>query len=134
MIIGVDPASRVPPYEQVRDQLAAAIDSGELGIEQRLPTVRKLAADLGLAVNTVARAYRELEQAGRIESRGRRGSFVAGSYDDTRSEAVAATRDFTSRMQHLGVGPHELLAIVRRELDADLAVGGVQTRPTGAES
>lgn len=128
MIISVDPDVGVPPYEQVRDQLAAAIESGQLAPEQRLPTVRQLAADLGLAVNTVARAYRELERAGLVDSRGRHGSFVAGSPEETRPEAVRVTRDFAARMRRLGVGPHEILAIVRRELDDDLAPPPISVR------
>jgi DNA-binding transcriptional regulator YhcF (GntR family) len=128
MIIGLDPHAGVPPYEQVRDQLAAAIESGDLAAEQRLPTVRQLAADLGLAVNTVARAYRELELAGLVDGRGRHGSFVAGSSAKTRPEAVRATRDFAARMRQLGVGPHEILAIVRRELEDDLAPPPITVR------
>ena len=70
MIVGLDPQSPVPPYEQLRGQIAGAIARGELRAEERLPTVRQLAADLRLAVNTVARAYRELE-ARRIRAESR---------------------------------------------------------------
>ena len=71
VLISVDPDSAVPPYEQVRAQLAELIGDGRLPVGTRLPTVRQLAADLGLAANTVARAYRELEAAGLLETRGR---------------------------------------------------------------
>ncbi|MEU4379061.1 GntR family transcriptional regulator, partial [Micromonospora echinofusca] len=77
MRITVDQGSAVPPYEQVRGQLAELIGTGRLAVGTRLPTVRRFAADLGLAVNTVARAYRELEAAGLLETRGRHGTFVA---------------------------------------------------------
>jgi DNA-binding transcriptional regulator YhcF (GntR family) len=120
MIIAVDPDSPVPPYEQVRAQLAGLIEAGELAAEVRLPTVRQLADDLGLAVNTVARAYRELEGAGLIETRGRHGSFVAPRDSDERTEAVRATRDFTAVLRRLGIGPQEALALLRRELADDL--------------
>ena len=76
MIIVVDPADRVPPYQQIRIQVLAAIADGTLATATRLPTIRQLAADLDLAANTVARAYRELEVDGAIETRGRKGTFV----------------------------------------------------------
>ncbi len=77
VIVVVDPGSHVPPFEQVRGQVAAMVAEGSLPPGQRLPTVRRLAGDLGLAVNTVARAYRELEQEGVVVTRGRHGTFVA---------------------------------------------------------
>ncbi|MFD0785737.1 GntR family transcriptional regulator, partial [Micromonospora azadirachtae] len=82
MLISVDLDSSVPPYEQVRGQLAEMIGDGRLPVGTRLPTVRQLAADLNLAPNTVARAYRELEGAGLLETRGRNGTFVAPGRDD----------------------------------------------------
>ena len=73
-MITIDSASPVPPFEQLRGGLVDAISSGELAAGQRLPTVRRLADDLGLAPGTVARAYRELEASGVIETRGRNGT------------------------------------------------------------
>ena len=73
----VDTADPTPPYEQLRRQLAALLGSGSLGPGDRLPPVRQLAADLGLATGTVARAYRELEAAGLVVSRAGRGTAVA---------------------------------------------------------
>jgi DNA-binding transcriptional regulator YhcF (GntR family) len=119
MNVAVDAGSTTPPFEQVRAQLAAAIETGELRGEERLPTVRQLAAELGLAVNTVARAYRELEAAGHIETRGRNGTFVAGPPSEQRRRAERLTRDYAARMRDLGLSPMEILAIIRRELDVD---------------
>jgi DNA-binding transcriptional regulator YhcF (GntR family) len=113
----LDPASPVPPFEQVRAQIAAAIEGGSLAPADRLPTVRKLAADLGLAVNTVARSYRELEIAGLLETRGRHGTFVAGRPSGTRKLAVREARQFVRRMQELGIGDAETFAILRREAE-----------------
>ncbi len=115
-LVLLDPASAVPPFEQVRSQLAAAIESGELPPASQLPTVRGLAGDLGLAVNTVARAYRELELAGLIEGRGRHGTFVAGKPSAERRLATRAAREFSDRMKQLGIGEAEMLAILRREV------------------
>jgi len=74
--IAIDTSSAVPPYEQLRAQLASQVANGVLPAGTKLATVRQMAADLGLAANTVARAYRELEADGVIATHGRRGTFV----------------------------------------------------------
>lgn len=74
--IVVDLASPMPPYEQIRAQIATHIHGGRLLDGTRLPTMRALAADLGVAVGTVARAYRELEATGLVASRRRTGTVV----------------------------------------------------------
>jgi DNA-binding transcriptional regulator YhcF (GntR family) len=66
----------IPPYEQLRRQLTQLIGSGALTPGQRLPPLRQLAADLGLAVGTVARTYRELEADGLVTARRGGGSRV----------------------------------------------------------
>lgn len=116
MTVVVDPVSAVPPYEQVRSQLARQINQGSLAVGTKLPTVRALAADLGLAVNTVARAYRELETARLIETRGRAGTFVASNGDRSRSEAAAVAAEFVRAIDSIGIDRSEALAIVRAAL------------------
>lgn len=78
-MIVIDSHSPVPPFEQLRAQLARQIQDHTLAVGTRLPTIRRLAADLGLAANTVGRAYRELEEAGLIETRRAAGSFVSAA-------------------------------------------------------
>ncbi|HEV3380046.1 MAG TPA: GntR family transcriptional regulator [Trebonia sp.] len=116
-LLVLDPKSSMPPYDQVRSQLAAAIESGRMLPATRLPTVRRLAGDLGLAVNTVARAYRELELAGLVETRGRQGTFVAGPPSRTRELAVQSAREYLQRMRDLGFDDAEAVAIVRHEAE-----------------
>ena len=123
-LLTLDPKSSVPPYEQVRSQLAAAIESGRLAAAAQLPTVRRL-GDLGLAVNTVARAYRELELAGLVETRGRAGTFVAGPPSPTRQLAVEAARTFLRRMRELGFDPVGAVAVVRHEAERAIEPGWV---------
>lgn len=115
-MIVVDPASHVPPFEQVRQQVADLAASGQLPPGHRLPTVRRLAEDLGLAANTVARAYRELEQDGVVETRGRHGTFVAARGEDADREARVAARQFARRLKELGVTPDRGVALVREVL------------------
>lgn len=69
--------SAVPHYEQVRAQIAAAVSAGAIRAGDRLPTVRVLAADLGIASGTIARAYRELEAGGIVTTRRRHGTIVS---------------------------------------------------------
>jgi DNA-binding transcriptional regulator YhcF (GntR family) len=112
--IRVDPASSVAPYEQVREQVRAQVESGELAPGTRLPPVRHLAADLALATGTVARAYRELEALGVIETRGRAGSVVTGAGVDR--AAREAAHAYAERMRALGVDEDTALSLVRRAL------------------
>ncbi len=115
-MVTLDPESPVPPFQQVRDQIADAIETATLAPAVRLPPVRQLAGDLGLAVNTVARSYRELELAGLVETRGRHGTFVATGPSPERKAAAREAATFARRMRALGIGEEESVAIVRREI------------------
>ena len=75
--ININFSSGIPPYDQIRVQLAHLIIDHGLTPDQKLPTVRELASRLGVASGTVARAYRDLEAAHYIVTRGRHGTFVA---------------------------------------------------------
>ena len=116
-MITLDPRSSTPPYEQIRAQIAARVHDGRLPTGTRLPTVRRLADDLGLAANTVARAYRELEQDGVVATRGRNGTVVAGTADVTTRLAEEAAMEFAARVRRLRVDSEEALRMVRRALE-----------------
>jgi DNA-binding transcriptional regulator YhcF (GntR family) len=113
----VDPGSATPPFEQLRLSIRDAIVDGELAAGARLPTVRTLAADTGLAVNTVARTYKELEADGLIETRGRLGSFVAATGSPVEREMQAAARAYADRAASLGVAPAAAAAYVTAALN-----------------
>lgn len=114
-MITLDPADGSAPYEQIRSQIAAHVSAGALSPGDRLPTVRRLAQDLGVATNTVARAYRELEQAGVIETRGRAGTFVTGDQVDRAAKQAAV--DYLQRTAALGLDPQAALALVRHAVE-----------------
>ena len=116
MMIEVDTGSATPPYEQVRAQIAAAAGKGRLPAGTRLPTVRQLATDLGLAVNTVARAYRELEQAGLVQTRGRHGTFVTARGEGVPVEAQRLASEYAARCRALGVSPKQALRLAQAAL------------------
>jgi DNA-binding transcriptional regulator YhcF (GntR family) len=117
-MIAVDTASAEPPFEQVRRQIAALVADGEVAAGQRLPTVRQLAADLGLANNTVARAYRELEAAGVIATHGRRGTFVrSGLLDDgaDQTDVQAAAADYVRAARRRGLSLAEATRLIETD-------------------
>jgi len=121
----LDPASSMPPYEQLRAQISAAVERGRLLPGDRLPTVRELAAELGLANNTVARAYRELEAAGFVVGRGRLGTFVADVLPERltgeRARLAAAAREYAKRSRQLGFDAPSAMREAKRALtDAEL--------------
>lgn len=109
-MIELDGGSAAAPYEQIRAQVATQVESGALAAGHRMPTVRGLAEELGVAPGTVARAYRELEQAGVIETRGRAGSFVTGDGVARRAREAAAA--YLAVTRDLGLADGEAVALV----------------------
>lgn len=114
MRLDVDASSGVPPFEQVREGIRAQVESGELSPGFRLPPVRALADSLGLAANTVARAYKELEALGVVETRGRAGTFVAGR--GVSSAVRSAASSYVASVRTLGLSDDDALDAVRRAL------------------
>ena len=115
----IDPAASAPPFEQVRVQVIDAVRSGDLAPGTRMPTVRALAVELDLAVNTVAKAYRALEADHVIETRGRAGSFVSATGDAVTREAQQAAIAYADRVRHLGIDHDTALDLVTAALDAE---------------
>ncbi len=122
--ISVNLRSPVPPFEQIRAQIASLITVGTLAPGTRLPTVRSLASDLGLAAGTVARAYKELELAGLTETRRRNGTVVAGTpaplaradapaRGAATAEVIAAVDRYIAEGRSAGLDDAALLEILR---------------------
>ncbi|MGZ8581110.1 MAG: GntR family transcriptional regulator [Actinomycetota bacterium] len=120
MIVRIDPHGRVPPYEQVRVQISEMIATGVVAEGNRLPTIRQLARDLGVAEGTIARAYRELERDGWIETRRRHGSFAkrpASTPADERDRAIQeAATAFAVRVAQAGADPDDAVRVIRETL------------------
>ncbi len=116
--ITVDVRAATPPYEQIRSQIAAYVDAGLLAEGTRLPTMRALAADLGVATGTVARAYTELETAGLVASRRRTGTVVTGGRPAVPAEdrLQRMADDLAAQARASGVDGEVVLAIVRAAL------------------
>ena len=115
--IRVDHDAATPPYEQVRLRIADLAAGGALPAGTKLPPVRKLAEDLGLAANTVARAYRELEPAGLVETRGRAGTVITARAARLPAEAQRAARWYADQVRALGVSPETALDLARAALN-----------------
>lgn len=115
-MIEIDRASYTPPFEQLRMQLVEHIRTGQVRPGQRLPTVRKLAGDLELAPNTVARTYRLLEADGLVETKGRNGTIVRPQGDAAQQEAQAAAQAYAAKVQQLGVSASDALRFVNTAL------------------
>lgn len=98
-VLHITTTDPTPPYEQLRRQLVELIGSGRLQAGQRLPPVRQLASDLGLAPGTVARTYRHLEAEGLVVTR--RGGGTRVSSDLTGRPATASAGDLQQHVTAL---------------------------------
>ncbi|WP_181312658.1 GntR family transcriptional regulator [Nocardioides campestrisoli] len=111
-LIRIDREDTGPPFEQVRTQIAAQVASGSLPAGTRLPPVRTLAADLGLAVNTVARVYKELEADGVVETRGRAGTLVRSGAARDLGQVRQAAADYAALCRTSGLALPEAVRLV----------------------
>lgn len=115
MKMSIDRSSSRAPFSQVISQIAAAVGAGDLEVGARLPPVRDLASQLGVAPGTVARAYRELEISGLVDTRGRHGTFVSDpemerTVHRRRLADLAAT--YVRTATQFGIRPSEAIDLV----------------------
>jgi DNA-binding transcriptional regulator YhcF (GntR family) len=118
MKITVDAASAMPMNEQLTTQIQDAVKAGTLAAGAKLPTVRSLATELGVAPYTVARAYRQLEDLGVIETHGRNGTLVSTHGDTTQQQAQLAARTYADRIRGLGFPTDQAIDLVKAALDS----------------
>lgn len=119
--IVVDPDSGVAPWRQVHDQLVHLVRTGALPVGSRLPAIRQLAGDLGLAAGTVARVYRELEAAGMLRTARRAGTVVAALPREPHAVDPLAglAAEYAARAAALGADPRTAADAVRAAWPAD---------------
>jgi GntR family transcriptional regulator len=119
VLFRVSPSSGIPIYLQLVEQVKHGVEIGSLRAGDQLPAIRKLAEDLIINPNTVARAYRELEYAGIIELRHGSGAYVsegvAGPSKVSR-KAQNLVGAFVERLAALGLGEEEIRRLVESEL------------------
>lgn len=121
MMVRPNPASGVPIYLQLMEQVKHAITTGALRAGEQLPGIRRVADELVMNANTVAKAYRELEHEGVIELRHGSGAFVSeprgGRADGERTrEALVAIQETLGRLSALGLAEEEIRRLFEGEL------------------
>lgn len=114
VVLTVDPRSGVPIYQQIVEQVKRSTALGVLQSGEQLPTVKQLALDLTVNPNTVARAYRDLERDGVIETAPGRGSFVKG--DGAAASTKSAASDVTRRAVEESVREAKAMGLSRADL------------------
>lgn len=118
MYITIDEADRRPVYRQIAEEIKTLIARGELEEGVALPPVRQIAGDLGVNLNTIAAAYRELQREGLVRVRHGAGAFVAARQPSQQSEAELrkALRASLTHLALAGLPRSEILTIVNEEL------------------
>jgi DNA-binding transcriptional regulator YhcF (GntR family) len=120
LTLTIDRSLEDPVYEQVADQLRRLVASGALRPGTALPSVRQLAGDLGVNLNTIARAYRLLEGEGFLVIRDRAGVAVAAPAQEiehsARAKLLDEMRATLARLRQAGMATEELLSVMRREV------------------
>ena len=123
-MFSLDFTSRKPIYEQVYESVIRYTALGAFAPDDKLPTVRAMAAELGINPNTVAKAYQMLERDGYIYSAAGRGSFISGKLSAQDAQRIIAVDKFTEAVKNavmLGVGKEQLNSIID---DAYKSTGG----------
>jgi GntR family transcriptional regulator len=119
MMVVIERSSDEPVYEQIARQIRECVASGELPPGTPLPTVRVLASDLGVNLNTVARAYWLLEEEGFVRIRDRSGAEVlapARKPAADRESLHQELRKALARMRQAGFSPEELQRLAEHEI------------------
>jgi GntR family transcriptional regulator len=122
MLLHVNPSSGVPIYLQIEAQVKQAVAAGALKPADPLPSVRKLAADLGINPNTVARAYQNLDRDGVISAVPGGGTYVADGVPGLlKTEKVRRLRPYARQMavegRQMRLAAEDIVKLVREELD-----------------
>jgi GntR family transcriptional regulator len=122
IILSIDRESKKSVYEQVASQVRQLVASGALVPGATLPSVRQLAGDLGVNLNTVARAYRLLKAEGFLTIRDRAGVTVsapAGTIEHSdQAKLLDQLRVTLAQLRQAGIAPDDLLGAVQCEVEA----------------
>lgn len=135
MRLRLDTTTPIPPFEQIRAQLALHVAAGRLRPGNRLPTIRTLATELDVSANTVARAYRELITSGIARAAGRAGTFIADAppvaHDVVQRNLLLedGARDFARVARETGAELGEAIeALLHATRALETSTSGLQTR------
>lgn len=132
MKLNIDPDSSVPIYVQIEDSIHSQIAAGQLQPGEQLPTIRELAADIRVNLNTVARAYHELDRDGVISTQRGKGTFVTGVPDKEQIERKrqkllhSIIQSVLEEAQNLGYSPSEIKKAFQEEMKVWIEKNGEQ--------
>lgn len=127
MKIELDFRSSIPIYVQIIEQIKRLVDSGELKPGDQLPTVRQLATEVRVNFNTIARAYRALDDAGFISTQHGRGTYILGPVENgdssrlRRSSLEGLTRRFVKDAEMLGCSTPEIVSMVNEQISLQMS-------------
>jgi GntR family transcriptional regulator len=119
MILRLNPSSGVPVYLQIIEQVKHAIATGAVNAGEQLPSVRQMAEDLLINPNTVARAYRDLEQEGVIELKHGSGAFISDSIappSKSMHKAQAVVKSAIDQLTSFDLAEEEIRRLIENEL------------------
>lgn len=123
-MFSIDPRSRTPIYEQLKQNIINQVASGVLSADDQLPSVRALARDLGVNPNTVQKAYQELEANGFIYQAAGRGSFVAPNEELAQSlsaKYLSQLRQLLTEAAKANVAFEQIISLVKEIYRGDIA-------------
>lgn len=129
MQVEIDLTSKIPIYVQLIDQIKHMIATGELSPNDQLPTVRQLATDLRVNFNTIARAYRMLDEEGLISTQHGRGTYILPLPTEENGESLRKqdldwlTRHYLNEVSQLGYSPGEVRDILEKNIQLWLVDG-----------
>lgn len=123
MYITIDTEDSRPIYRQVADEVKGLIAAGRLREGEALPSVRQLAADLGVNLNTIATAYRELQREGLIEIKHGSGALVTSRLSESELDVRRPLRAVLTQMVLAGMQRREIMSLVADELRGLLKSG-----------
>jgi len=120
-MFSINLSSPEPIYNQIINQIKLMLESGELNRGDHLPSIRSLASQLDVSINTVARAYRDLETEGIVESNGRKGSYISKTVKDKKNNTLFVKDIFS--LKRAGLNKKQIKDLFKNELNKQF--GGI---------
>jgi GntR family transcriptional regulator len=123
MEIQIDKTSRIPIYDQIKEQVKGLIHAGQVKTGDQLPTIRELSVELSVNFNTVALAYRDLVNEGVIITERGKGTFVAGTPGEEEMKAIRQEKlhtlivELLRETDRLGYDREEVKAAFAEQID-----------------
>ena len=129
-MILLDGTSKTPIFEQIKEQIIFLVQKGVYKPDDRLPSIRALAGELGVNMNTVKRSFAELEESGVVYTQAGRGIFIAATAlnnKTVRTQALEALEEVMQTAASKGITKREATDIAEKVFEGTACPGGVKT-------